>query len=403
MSRLGYNLALRSERQKPPDQMKSTFARVFWRTLTLLLGVVQADAVLFAAEPARFHVEGQIAIWSAEAPRGEPAPNPRGAFNFSVSVDGERWIIRTQPHQFLTNSANCPTEYYEAATDGTNVYYLDMFNRGYDKAHGQLEALQKLQEQEEVLLKAKAPAETVAKVSNLITLIEKDRANPAKEIQNEAAGSIFLGTVPEIRLHNLIAPLWLAFCSTHQIAKSNVALVPAVLESLPGNTNPLSILLMKADCAFSEVAPYLPISIEFLNDGKYYVRSRNGSSGGHPRTIPSPKRRPAVTGEYKVLASQDYEGLRCPQKFTFKRYAFRSTGQGISAAEQFVIEGSTFRATTNVPATDFMPRLKVVTAVADRRFPEAAHGSIPFIIKNGEWPGQAQVRASEDQKNTSVN
>ncbi len=367
-----------------------------------LVTVPLASTILHAAPLPRFHAEGQITMISTEQTSPKVSTTVSQGFNFSVSVDGDRWLIRTQPHLFLTKSADCPTEYYEAGTDGTNLYFLDMFNKAYDVRRGQRVSLEKLREEEALLAKTAANSESLAKVRELISSISKDLSNPTREALNEAAGTILLGTVPEYRVDNLISPVWLAFCSTPWLQGSQTNLVPAIFENAMRGGTTYSNILMRAAYTCMSSPPFLPVELDFENDGFLYAVSRTNTNSRGLRKISKGQRGPTVPADYRVTAFKEFDGLQFPEKFTYSRYVLRNQGGKSTTVRRYSIEGTVFRATTNVEVNNFTPKVRVVASITDERLLEAENTAVPYVIKDGHWPGQDVVRSTEDYQRAII-
>lgn len=360
-----------------------------------LLGVV--PKAMPAAPTQHFHAEGEITITLREAQR----PKSEG-FHFSVFVDGERWLIRTQPHAFLTNSSAAPIEYFETGTDGLDLFALSQFNEAYDRRRGQKEALGKLQEQEQELARLRTNPEGLQRVRELIANITADlnRSDLGLSGSNGAAGDVTRGTIPSYRPHDLIAPLWLAFCSSAWFAAQHTNIVPALFENISPTLTSASNVFMRGSYTLMDAPSRLPVDIAFLNDGIFFLAPRSQVPAKVFQQLITRRASPRVTVEYKVAQLKTYDGLTLPQQFSYDLYDVSKDGSVANTVTTCRIVGSTTGAGAYFTLDSFAPKVSVDTAVADHRFiEEQAIPGVPYLIqKGGTWPSMNDVRPSQEYR-----
>jgi len=211
------------------------------------------------------------------------------AFNFEVFLKGNRWLIRTEPFDYLTNKNNTVFAYYQAGTDGTNVYSAALYNAAYDQRHGHEVAMAQLKSEESKLAASGKNPQALATIRRLIAdlsrALSEDETQPRKKPRNQAVGEINVGVVPpfsEISGGDLIAPIWLALCSQGVLGLGGTNLAPGLFHGRYGNESWNSELFVHAQIRNSLRLPYLPEFVGFSNNAVWLAKE----TGSRTMTTP---------------------------------------------------------------------------------------------------------------------
>jgi len=318
------------------------------------------------------------------------------AFQFEVFVRGNQWLIHTAPYEFLTNKVGAPIEFYEAGTNGTNIYSAALLNAAFDPRPSQEHMMALLQADEKrfaasggdgrALFEARR---VMASLSNALAASENDQPKP--KARNQAVGEINPGTVPVFSELNLIAPVWLAFCSRGVIGSNGTNSVPGLFHQRNGNESPNFELFETAQVRRSTGFPYLPEAIQFSNQTTWLAKRPGRRPPDEPASGSDP---PSLEATYEATFAQ-YGELSLPATFQIRRYS-PSASRDAKPHLRYLISGRVTNLTAKVELADFLPHLPVVAAISDKRFVDGViQSGIRVFTKPGEWPSVATVRATK--------
>lgn len=314
------------------------------------------------------------------------------ALNFEAFVKGDRWLIRTQPFEFLTNKTGATIESYQIGTDGTNNYSLELFNASYDQNTGREEAMRKLRQLERMLEKSGNSPSELAKIKTHITQLSQPQAVIEKARQtarNQAGGKIVPGIIPAFSERDLIAPVWLALCSCSVLGQSGTNLVPGLFAATKPD-DPLGVeLFVQAEVKHELQFPFLP---QFVSFSENVVRLTRGAQTTTTKTFEN-SGPPVVLATYEA-SFRDYSGLYLPTNFLIKRYS--RPAEGGAQRLRYVISGRISEISQSVGITDFLPNFPVVAAVSDKRHSEIAPSGVRVFVEQGSWPTVETVRKSKE-------
>jgi len=342
---------------------------------------------------AEFQASGIIGI-----SRGDENSSDR-AFLFDVFVSGNRWLIQTVPFQFLTNKAGAAIEAYHAGTDATNIYSAAMLNFGYDQRQGLETALAKLKDHEQARSNggvANPPASTdnrfFSEVMTRGLAAATNGSQPKLKPRNQAVGDISPGTVPAFDEVNMIAPLWLAFCSHGVLGSSETNLVPGLFHQPSGSASLQFELFETAQVRRSADFPYLPEAIGFSNHTVWLPKT----PGRRPSDQPPSASGPIFLEATFEATFERFGGLALPGAFQIRRYSPPTTPTD-KPHERYRITGRVTNVTTKVELANFLPHLPAVIAISDKRFvDEVNNRGVRFFTEPGEWPSMATVRRTKE-------
>jgi hypothetical protein len=323
---------------------------------------------------------------------------PDRSFQFSVCVDEYTWLIRTQPDRFLLAPSQAAVEYYESSSDGTNLYYVSVFNPSYDRAMGQQEALRVLKDAEQQLLKSRENSEHLSEVRARLLLVSNQFQRGAVTIRatNQAGALIRLGNIPDFRQDNLIAFVWLVFCSGPLLASSTSNLVPAFFHDYPPQAG--TSFFVPGSWDLIPVSPRLPLQVLFQDDGSIYSASEVEVPPRSYTLTRASSKLADQRAKYEVTGVKDFDGMRLPSVFRCVRYTQLLDATGSAhPVPLYTIEGETLHASAQVSRTALAILTPRVTAVKDLRFSdEIRTPAIGYITAPGPLPSKAEVREKAD-------
>ncbi|MEI2727247.1 MAG: hypothetical protein V9H26_28245 [Verrucomicrobiota bacterium] len=323
------------------------------------------------------------------------------AFNFEVFVKGNRWLIRTVPFDYLTNKSDTAIEYYQAGTDGTNVYSAALFNAEFDLRRNQEVAMVKLKEIERQLTASGNNPQALSGIRQQIALLSRqwleEAAGPSKKPRNGAVGEINVGVVPpfsEISGGNVIAPIWLALCSQSVLGLSGTNLVPGLFHFRYGNESRSTELFVRAEMTNSQRFPYLPAFVGFSNNAVWLAK-RAGS-----QTMITPVNDLASPFQEATYAAafNSFGELALPSAFEIRTYLAPTSGA--KPRPRWIIAGSVTKVSPSAKLADFLPHLPAVAAIADYRHLDdnVTHSVRAWTTPGGadEWPSVETVQSTKE-------
>lgn len=367
-----------------------------------------------------FHATGVIQL------SREHTNTPEAVLHFEVDLKGNRWLIRTVPADVVTNTSNVPIADYQAGTDGTSVFSLEVFNPAYNVLRGNEKALMDLKEFETQLAKTGDNPQALGMIRNQISALSR-HAQAGAEHQaprNQAVGKINPGIIPEFSPRDLIAPIWLALCSTTVIGPGmeGTNLVPALFQERSREGSRNSQLFAYGNLEKTVGYPHLPSQISFSNRVIWIT-----TGGGKTNQMAV---RETGTGfieaDYKA-SFKEIGDLIVPSAFEVRRYSPPDT----NGAQHlwYTITGKITEMQQKVGLTNFLPQCGVVAAIEDNRhrddisaestriftatnnlfqlsragaipgtrpLEEDVHSSVRIFTEPGEWPSVAMVHDTKE-------
>jgi hypothetical protein len=349
----------------------------------------------FAPPAVQFQATGHIKITYYNL--GEPTTNT-SSLDFALRSRGDLWLIRTVPHLYFSNRTACLVKYYESASDGTNLYHVLVFNEDYDKVAGGKEFVSQLEGIEQRLQATGTDSNSLGPIRQLRKLavksIPREGTKPSKP-RNGAVSEITPGDVPIFQHDDLIAPLWLAYCSGGRFLGTRGQLAPALFSELELTFSRASNLFTRVDCTVLDRQPKLPSLIDFLDDGAVY-KSPRASAWPVLRSAVTPGRE-STNASYRVANVRECDGLLLPAAFSLVKLSPTPEASGI----EFEISGVLESAALSMVNESFLPAVPVVSRVQDNRFTHLLSGHpAGYFTEPLHWPGLSEVMSTREYQLT---
>lgn len=275
--------------------------------------------------------------------------------NFSVSVDGCRWLIRTwAPSTFQTNGIS----YREVGCDGTNIYAVTAFDGDYN------------------------PMSVAGKAaySNGMT------GNPPATFQksrNDGTAVVTPGLCPDpTKVDQLTIPVWLAYVSSCYLAQStNSHLRPPYSMGPFVDTGDFSVAAQWEWFPESR----FPSRVIYFDDGNVH-----GPSG--PTALRPPYDQGYTSAVYEVLSTAQIDSSSLPSEFRLTRFGPAKGGKrntDLRTVATFTGKAENFWV-SRVPDS-YVPSLPTNSYVRDQRFPWPGQSGFLYVSSNGVWSSAADV------------
>jgi len=344
------------------------------------------SAVGVSNKEVEYEVSGIITMTTSEYAFAERA------FNFEVFVRGNRWLIKAEPFDYVTNRSGSVFASFQAGTDGNNIYTLSVFNMDYDVRSGQKKAIQKLKAVENKMAQSGGNASALEAIRNQIAVISKDldsNIGTNRVPRNQAIGEIHRGSFPTYASSDPIAPLWLAYCSHTVIGEAGTNLAPGLFYE-PRKED--QFVFVNALVTNSLNFPYLPESVAF-NNRVVLVRSGGGGEANWETVDSSLPEELDAT--YAAIKFQRAGILSLPSEFQLIK--FLNGNQEKDRFRNSRIFARVIHMNDRVGLSQFVPQEPAVIAVTDfRHSKESGFYGVRVFSKTNNWPSVEDVLNSKE-------
>jgi hypothetical protein len=382
------------------------FGLKLFKLLTPTLAIVSLAVVHSAGVglDAQYHIEGRVELGLD----GRPI-DPSRSFDFAVTVTGTQWLIRTVPRLYLEDPSSALIRYFEAGSDGTNVYYVCLPNLERDVLRSGQQTLAMLRSMEQRVSKSGGSSNT--KINTFLTqrrneilssLTNSEHQFGPGDTANQAVGEVYPGSVPKFRDLDLIGAVWLATCSHGYFQEHKRNLLPALF--LETSAAHLSSLFVTGDWLITDTVPRLPVRVAFSNAGSLF-RSEE-IPGARPKLtrLRAGRIHPGVDVIYEATAFKSIGSLTLPGSFEITRFAtINSSASPMGAMPvAYRIRGSIENARkTNVQGS-LLPNLSVKTDIGDLRFANEPYQPRPLHLARTNWPSREEAFSSTEYERARI-
>jgi hypothetical protein len=207
--------------------------------------------------------------------------------------------------------------------------------------------------------------------------------NQTSPSANTSAAIIEENNVPHEKT-DFSTSIWLAYasgCYFNEIKDNKVKLFFDFNDS----TLRLNNQSVKVAWERSKLPPFVPVYVNFYDDGFVYSR-RNNTSSSFQRKPPYDKG--FITYKYLVTTFTNISGITIPAGFQLESYVTKPDGKTSEDIKLLFTQfGSVEKIIINPEEQDFAPKIDSATYVEDRRFASAkpAAQQIFYLNTSGKW------------------
>jgi hypothetical protein len=218
----------------------------------------------------------------------------------------------------------------------------------------------------------------------MIRAVSRQATNTAMKPKNQGGGYITLGNIPPFRQDDLIAALWLAFCSEETFQHMPTNRLPAFfMDGAPSGPNQLENYLVSGRWDGAPAA-HGPTFAAFTNDSSLFSAPID-----RPLSVAV---KPAVhqgylQAEFSASDPRETEGVLLNREFTIRRYIPKIQDGKISETMLMYTINAQVTAVRKAAGLQSNGSPDILFAVQDHRFAsESNKPSVGYLTKKDEWP-----------------
>lgn len=278
----------------------------------------------------------------------------KDTYTFEASIQNKFWKIKTIPE-----SNSHYASYFEAGTDGENLYFIMVINPQHDSLSQIESSLQKLRKLKEMAPNHRDVLEAIEQLEiRKSELISNEQNQVLGKGSNIAIGYIDNGSVPIVEENSLIPYVWLGLAARNYYPINEVIEIPDIINGLTISANVDEIKLVTSR------------NISFT---KGIFKSSNVNSDYFDSAVFS-------KGQIE-LTTLNLPGVNNSRDFVVKKY---SNTKNLDYEVECVIHES-----ESSESKDFVPEIPGKTWITDKRFENNNNlkKAISFMIdKSSGWP-----------------